>query len=128
MAVKAITMNVPQATLDDLQRRLARTRWPDEVEGAGWDYGSSVGYMKELADYWQHKYDWREQEANLNTQAQFKTEIDSREIRFIHERGKGPNPTPIILLHGWPDSIVRYLKLIPMLTNPVRFSGDANDS
>jgi pimeloyl-ACP methyl ester carboxylesterase len=128
MSIQPFQINVPQQTLDDLHERLARTRWADEVEGVGWDYGTNVGSMKELADHWQNKYDWRKQEAALNAFAQFKAEIDGKEIHFIHERGKGPNPTPIILFHGWPDSICRYLKLIPMLTDPAKYGANPNDS
>lgn len=128
MNVQPFTINVPQAVLDDLRNRLVRTRWTAEVEDVGWDYGTNLGYMKELADYWQYKYDWRKQEAELNKFAQFKAEIDGKEIPFIHERGKGPNPTPIILFHSWPDSMWRYFKLIPMLTDPAKYGGDPNDS
>ncbi len=128
MSIQPFQLNVPQATLDDLRERLAHTRWPDEIEGAGWDYGTNLQYMQELVDYWQHTYDWRKQEAEINKFAQFKTEIDGLDIHFIHERGKGPNPTPIILLHGWPDSICRYLKLIPLLTDPATYGGDPNNS
>jgi pimeloyl-ACP methyl ester carboxylesterase len=84
--------------------------------------------MKELADYWQHKYDWRKHEAELNRFAHFKAEVDGVSIHFIHERGKGPNPTPVILTHGWPDSFYRFHKVIPMLTDPGRFGGDTNNS
>ncbi|MCI0649477.1 MAG: epoxide hydrolase N-terminal domain-containing protein, partial [Chloroflexi bacterium] len=95
--VQPFKINVPQNVLDDLQKRLKRTRWTDEVEGTGWDYGTNLSYMKELVAYWQHQYDWRKQEAALNKVAQFKAEVDDKEIHFIHERGKGPNPTPLIL-------------------------------
>jgi len=128
MNVKPFSTKVPQAVIDDLQDRLSRTRWPEEIEGVGWDYGTDAAYMKELVDYWQHKFDWRKQEAELNKFAQFTTEIDGRELRFIHARGKGPNPTPLILFHGWPDSICRYLKLIPILTDPASYGGDPADS
>nr|WP_284738364.1 epoxide hydrolase family protein [Methanoculleus sp. CWC-02] len=111
-----------------MHRRLARTRWPDEVEGADWGYGTNLSYMKELADYWLHEYDWRAREAELNRFAHYAANIDGTELRFIHERGKGPDPMPLILFHGWPDSICRYLKLIPMLTDPARFGGDPADS
>jgi pimeloyl-ACP methyl ester carboxylesterase len=126
--IKPFKVNIPQADLDDLQERLARTRWTDEIEGVGWDYGTNLGYMKELADYWQNHYDWRKQEARLNSFNWFKAEIDGVGLSFIHERGKGPNPTPLILFHGWPDSVCRYLKLIPMLTDPASYGGDPNDS
>ena len=128
MSIQSFKIDIPQATLDDLRARLARTRWPDEVEGAGWDYGTNLQYMKELADYWQHTYDWRKQEARLNQFAQFKAEVDGVGIHFIHERGKGPNPLPIILTHGWPDSFYRMHKIIPLLTDPASYGGDPADS
>ncbi len=126
--VKPFTINIPQAALDDLQERLKRTRWPDEAPDSGWTMGTNLGYMKHLADYWQNKYDWRKHEAALNQFHHFTAEVNGLNIHFIHERGKGPNPTPILLLHGWPDSFYRYHKLIPMLTDPARFGGDPNQS
>jgi microsomal epoxide hydrolase len=128
MSIQPFTIQTPQAALDDLRDRLARTRWTREVEGAGWDYGTNVGYMKEFVDYWQHQYDWRKHEAELNKFVHFKADVDGLGIHFIHERGKGPNPLPLILTHGWPDSFYRYYKLIPMLTDPARFGGDPADS
>lgn len=128
MSIQSFKIAIPQATLDDLHARLAHTRWPDEVEGAGWDYGTNLGYLKELEDYWQHTYNWRKQEAELNTFTQFKAEIDGVKIHFIHERGKGPNPTAIILLHGWPDSFYRMHKIIPLLTDPASYGGNPADS
>ena len=128
MSIQSFNVHIPQATLDDLRKRLSRTRWPDEVEGAGWDYGTNLDYLKELMAYWQHEYDWQAQEAQLNQFAQFRAEIDGVGIHFIHERGKGPNPTPLILTHGWPDSFYRMHKIIPMLTDPASYGGDLADS
>jgi pimeloyl-ACP methyl ester carboxylesterase len=128
MTVRPFTVHIPQKTLDDLHRRLARTRWTDEVESAGWDYGTNLDYLKELVEYWQNQFDWRAQEAKLNQFAQFYAKIDSVGIHFIHERGKGPNPLPIILTHGWPDSFYRFYKIIPRLTDPKSHGGDAADA
>src|SRR5450432_4188828 len=97
MSIQPFKINIPQATLDDLRERLARTRWPDEVQGAGWDYGTNLEYMRELVAYWKDHYDWSKHEAELNRFAQFKAEVDGIGIHFIHERGKGPNPTPLLL-------------------------------
>src|SRR5262245_50618065 len=108
MSVQPIQFNTPEHMLDDLKKRLARTRWIDEPEGADWNYGTSLAYMKELASYWQHQFDWRAQEAALNQFHWYEVEINGEKLRFIHERGKGTNPTPIILFHGWPDSVCRY--------------------
>src|SRR5215207_1087849 len=128
MSVKPYQINVPQVTLDDLKRRLARTRWTDEAPQADWNYGGNLGYMRELAEYWQNKFDWRREEALLNQFHWFTATIDGVEMRFIHERGKGSNPTTNILFHGWPDSFYRYLKVIPLLTDPAAHGGNANES
>jgi pimeloyl-ACP methyl ester carboxylesterase len=128
MHIPSFTIDIPQATLDDVQVRLGRTRWPDEIEGAGWDYGTNLDYLKSLVDYWQYEFDWRAQEAKLNQFTQFRTEIDGLGIHFIYERGKGPNPTPLILTHGWPDSFYRMYKIIPLLTDPARYGGSPSDS
>jgi len=121
-------IDVPQAVLDDLRARLARTRWPQGSEGESWNYGTNLGAMKALVEYWQNGFDWRAQEARLNQFPQFKAEIDGVGIHFIHVRGKGANSMPIILTHGWPDSFYRFYKLIPMLTDPARFGGDPAQS
>lgn len=128
MPIQPFQINIPQQTLDDLHKRLARTRWTDEVEGTGWDYGTNLDYMKRLADYWQNQFDWRAQEAKLNQFAHFKADVDGIGIHFIHECGKGANPLPIILTHGWPDSFYRFHKLIPLLTDPEKYGGKAEDS
>lgn len=126
--VKPFSIHIPQAALDDLQVRLKQTRWPDEAPDSGWTMGTNLGYMKRLTEYWQSQFDWRKQEAALNELHHFTTEVNGIKLHFIHERGKGENPTPILLLHGWPDSFYRYHKLIPMLTDPARFGGDASQS
>lgn len=126
--VEPFNIKIPQSVLDDLRERLAHIRWTDEVEGSGWEHGISLEYMKELADYWLQTYDWRKHESTLNTFAQFKTNVDGVGIHFIHERGKGPNPTPLLLIHGFPDSFYRYHKVIDRLTDPAKYGGDPNSS
>jgi pimeloyl-ACP methyl ester carboxylesterase len=128
MSIQPFKIAIPQATLDDLHKRLAHTRWPDEIEGAAGSYGTDLAYMRELVDDWQKEYDWRKHEAALNQFAHFKTDVNGVNVHFIHERGKGPNPTPILLLHGWPDSFYRYHKVIARLADPVGFGGDPNPS
>ncbi len=122
------TINVPQPVLDDLQARLARTRWPDEVDGAGWAYGANREYLQALADRWQHGYDWRAEEAKLNRFAQFTAAVDGMDLHFVHIQGKGPNPMPLLLLHGWPDCFYRFHKIIPLLTDPASHGGRAEDA
>jgi epoxide hydrolase len=124
MTVQPWTIAVPQATLDDLSERLARARWIDAEQDDGWMYGIDLGYMRELVDYWQQSYEWRTHEAALNRFAHFKAQVDGVGIHFIHERGKGPNPTPLLLIHGFPDSFYRYHKVIERLTDPANYGGD----
>jgi len=115
MPANHFTVNIPQSTLDDLRERLAKTRWMDEVEGASWNYGTNLAYLKELVRYWHDEFDWRKQEAIINRFAHFRADVDGLGIHFIHERGKGGNPLPIVLTHGYPDSFLRFQKLIPLL-------------
>jgi pimeloyl-ACP methyl ester carboxylesterase len=128
MNIQPFEVHVPDTILHDLEQRLAFTRWPDEIPNSGWNYSTNLGYLKELIDYWRHKFKWREQEVKLNKFDQFKAQVDGVNIHFIHMRGKGANPIPIILTHGWPDSFYRFYKVIPMLTDPEKFGGKAEDS
>lgn len=128
MTAEPFRINLPQAVLDDLTRRLELTRWPGEVEGAGWNYGTNLAYLKDLVGYWQREYSWRKHEAELNTFRHFRAQIGGFGLHFIHERGKGPDPLPLLLTHGWPDSFWRFHKVMPMLTDPERFGGNAEDA
>jgi pimeloyl-ACP methyl ester carboxylesterase len=128
MTVEAYTVRIAQGALDDLRERLARTRWPDEVAGAGWEYGANLAYMRELLAYWRDGFDWRAREEALNRLAHFRASVEGFGIHFIHERGKGPDPLPLILLHGWPSSFVQMLKIIPLLTDPAGHGGDPADA
>jgi pimeloyl-ACP methyl ester carboxylesterase len=128
MSIQPFKIEIPSATLDDLQERLKRTRWTDEVSDAGWDYGTNLAYLKELVSYWQSEFDWRAREKALNQFSHFRTDVDGFNLHFIHERGTGENPLPIILTHGWPDSFIRMLKIIPLLTHPENYGGERQDS
>jgi pimeloyl-ACP methyl ester carboxylesterase len=128
MGISAFTIHIPDNELEDLRERIKRTRWPDEVDGAGWKYGANLTYMRELAAYWQDGFDWRAQERAMNSFPQFKAEFDGLSIHFIRLRGKGPAPLPILLTHGWPSSFFEMLKLIPLLADPGSHGGDPEDS
>ena len=128
MDIKPFTVSLRPAVLDDLRERLENTRWPDEAAEAGWDYGANLGFMRSLIDYWHEDFDWPAQERALNAFPQFVAEIDGQDIHFIHVRGRGPKPMPIILTHGWPSSIVEMLKLIPLLADPGAHGGDPADA
>lgn len=128
MAVERFHIHISDEILDDLKYRLHHIRWPDHLEDSGWDRGTELNYLKSLVSYWRDQYDWRTQESQLNRFSQFCCNIDGIDVHFVHERGKGPNPLPIILTHGWPDSYLRYQKIIPLLTDPVSHGGDPEDS
>ena len=127
-AVRPFSIEVPDATLDDLRERLARTRFPDQLEGAGWTYGTELSYLKELCAYWRSKFDWRAQERALNQFAHFRTDIDGLKIHFIHQRSKEKNAIPLIITHGWPGSFVEFTKIIGPLTNPIAHGGRSEDA
>src|SRR3989449_6850005 len=127
-AIVPFKIHVPDSVLTDLKRRLAQTRFADEIPDAGWDYGTNVVYLKNLVDYWRDKYDWRAQEKRLKAFDQFKTNIDGVDIHFIHQKSKKPNAMPLLLLNGWPSSIGEDEKGIGPLTDPVAYGGRAEDS
>ncbi len=126
--VRPFTVSISDSEIDDVKQRLARTRWPDPETVSDWSQGVRVANARSLVDYWERGYDWRRFESELNRFPQFLTEIDGLDIHFIHVRSKNPNAMPLILTHGWPGSIVEFLKLIGPLTDPVSFGGDAADS
>lgn len=127
-AIVPFKIQVPDETLRDLKARLARTRFPDEIPGTGWDYGTDLAYLKSLVAYWRDRFDWRAQERKLNEFDQYKTTIDGLEIHFIHQRSKVPNAFPLAVTHGWPGSIVEFTKVIGPLTDPVKYGGRAEDA
>jgi len=128
MSIQSFNVAIPQASLDDLRERLVRTRWPDERPGVGWSRGVPLGYLKGLAEYWRTGYDWRKQEAQLNTFPQFTTEIDGQHIHFLHVRSPEPDALPLIITHGYPGSIVEFMNIIGPLTTPRAYGGDGADA
>jgi pimeloyl-ACP methyl ester carboxylesterase len=127
-AIVPFRINVPDAVLRDLKERLARTRFPDQLQGVGWDYGTDPAYLKPLVEYWRDRFDWRAQERKLNAFDQFTTTIDGLTIHFIHQKSKVPNAMPLVLTHGWPGSIFEFHKVIGPLTDPVAHGGRAEDA
>jgi epoxide hydrolase len=137
--IRPFRIEIPQADLDDLAERLARTRFANELppdtsrpqQGPvlpGWEYGVPVGYVRDLVQYWQHKYDWRVWEARLNQYPQFITEIDGQPIHFLHVRSSEPDAVPLILTHGWPNTFLEYVDLVAPLTDPAGHGGEAADA
>jgi pimeloyl-ACP methyl ester carboxylesterase len=121
-------IEVPNEVIEDLSDRLSRTRWPDEVQGAGWDYGTSRSYLQELVEYWLTSFDWRTQERLLNELPQFSAMVDGFDIHFIHILGSGPSSFPLIITHGWPSSFFEMYKIIGPLTQPARHGADPAES
>ena len=119
---------VPDEVLHDLQMRLKLTRWADDFANEGWQYGTNTDYLKELVAYWIEHYDWRTHERAMNALPQFRTEIDGLPIHFVHVRGKGPKPKPLLLSHGWPWTFWEYKKVIGPLSDPGAHGGDPRDA
>ena len=122
------TLCVPDADIEDLKARLARTRFPDQTPGPNWAYGSDSKYMRMLVEHWRTTFDWRKAEARLNTFPQFMVPLHGIDVHYLHVPGKGPDPKPLLLLHGWPGSVFEFLEMIPRLTDPARFGGKAEDA
>lgn len=127
-AIVPFKIAVPDAVLTDLKDRLARTRFPNEIEGIGWEQGTNLAYLRELVTYWRTSFDWREQERRLNQMPQFITKIDGLDIHFVHQRSSRPDATPLVFIHGWPGSFFEVTKIIGPLTNPTAHGGSAEDA
>ncbi|WP_308639399.1 epoxide hydrolase family protein [Paenibacillus silvisoli] len=127
-AIRPFQVHVPEAELTDLRNRIKATRWPDKETVPDQTQGTQLDTMKKLADYWANEYDWRKLEARLNALPMFVTEIDGQDIQFIHVRSKHEGALPILLMHGWPGSIIEMLKIIDPLTNPTAYGGKASDA
>lgn len=117
-------IEIPQADLDDLHRRLGTVRWPSELPGVGWDRGVPLDYLKDLVEYWRTSYDWRVAEARLNSFPQFTTTIDGTKVHFLHVRSPEPDALPLLVTHGWPSSVAEFINVIEPLTNPRAYGGD----
>ena len=126
--VRPFTVAIPDSDIDDLKQRLARTRWPAPETVPDWSQGVRLENTRSLINYWEREYDWRRFESQLNRFPQFLSQIDGLDIHFIHVKSKNPNAMPLLLTHGWPGSIVEFLKLIGPLTDPVAFGGNVDDS
>lgn len=127
MPITPFTLSVPDDAIADLRARLARTRFPDQVGGA-WEFGTDLGFMERVVAHWQGAFDWRAAEARLNALPQFRVALDGIDQHFIRVEGQGPSPIPLLLVHGWPGSVLEFLDIIPRLTDPARFGGDPADA
>jgi pimeloyl-ACP methyl ester carboxylesterase len=128
MTERPFRIEIADSQLVDLRERLARTRWPDAVDGAGWRYGSDAEFLKALISHWRDRFDWRAAEARLNRFPQFLAKVDGIDIHFLRVKGKGPDPLPLVITHGWPSSIAEFTKVLPLLTDPASHGGRAEDA
>ena len=126
--IAPFTLNVAQSDLDDLQRRLAATRWPDKEVVGDWTQGAPLAKVQALCDYWRTGYDWRRCEAMLNGFGQYRTEIDGMGVHFLHARSPEPDALPVVITHGWPGSVIEFHKVIGPLTDPAAHGGDPADA
>ncbi|RFM27380.1 epoxide hydrolase family protein [Deminuibacter soli] len=122
--IRSFTARIPQDLLEDLKQKISVTRWPDEIPESGWHYGSSMAYMKALANYWLHRFDWRKTESHINAYPNFIADIDNHQLHFMHIKGKGAKSFPLLVTHGWPGSFMEMMPLIPLLTENPQFSFD----
>lgn len=119
---------VPQAVLDDLRSRLERVRPPDEIRGAGWEYGMRGAFLADLLEHWRDRFDWRAQEDGINALPSFRAEVDGFGVHYLHARGVGPDPFPLIVTHGWPGSFLEMMEILPLLADPGSHGGDPADA
>jgi pimeloyl-ACP methyl ester carboxylesterase len=127
-SIEPFEIRVDDSILEDLRQRLARTRFPDQIEATGWEYGIPIDYLRQLVEFWRDTYDWRAEEARLNEFSHFRTRIDEHSIHFIHARSPHDDALPLLITHGWPGSVVEFLDVIPRLTDPEAFGGSAADA
>ena len=127
-AIRPFRLAIEGDTIDDLHRRLDVTRWPERETVEGWSQGAPLANVRALCEYWRHGYDWRRCEQQLNALGQSVTEIDGLDIHFLHVRSPHPNALPMVITHGWPGSVVEFMKVIAPLTDPVPYGGDAVDA
>jgi pimeloyl-ACP methyl ester carboxylesterase len=126
--VRPFRIAIPDEALDDLRERLDRTRLPGQVAGAGWDYGTDMAFLRELIEHWRDRYDWRAAESALNRMPQFTASVHGTDLHFVHARGRGPAPLPLLFIHGWPGSFWEVHKIVGPLTDPAAHGGDPADA
>ncbi len=127
-AIAPFESRVPDAVLHAILARVADYPWHEMPDDGGWDYGANLDYMKELCAYWVDGFDWRAQETQLNSFPQFKATVDGIDMHFIHEKGSGPAPMPLMISHGWPGSVAEFMELVEPLAHPERFGGKVEDA
>ena len=126
--IKPFKIDIPDEELQEIYTKVKNYPWHEMPDDGGWNYGTNLDYMKEISNYWVKDFDWRKKEAEINKFSNFKTKVDNIDIHFIHEKGSGSNPTPLLLMHGWPGSVVEFLHIIEKLAHPENFGGKEEDA
>ena len=126
--IKPFKIDIPVKELKEIYSKVKNYPWHEMPEDGGWEYGTNLNYMKEISNYWVKDFNWKKHEAEINKFSNFKTNVDNIEIHFIHEKGSGRNPTPLLLMHGWPGSVIEFLHIIKKLAHPEKFGGNVEDS
>jgi pimeloyl-ACP methyl ester carboxylesterase len=128
MGIEPFTIPFSEPAVDDLRDRLRRTRWPDEISGANWEYGVDLSFLQQICEYWRERFDWKAQVERFSTFHHYRYSSEDIGIHFIYERGKGPAPIPLILTHGWPGSFLEMMRIIPLLSDPASYGGSSADA
>jgi pimeloyl-ACP methyl ester carboxylesterase len=126
--VKPFKVEIPNKLIEEIKEKVRKYPWHEMPNDGGWKYGTNLSYMKEISNYWVNNFDWKKQELKINKFLNFKTKINDIDIHFIHEKGSGLNPTPLLLMHGWPGSVIEFLHIIEKLTHPEKFGGKKEES
>ncbi|MDA8828637.1 epoxide hydrolase [Candidatus Pelagibacter bacterium] len=126
--INAFKVKISDQELDSIYNKIKKYPWHEMPDDGGWEYGTNLDYLKELSNYWVNNFDWRKSEAQLNRFSNFKSKVDDINIHFIHEKGSGSNPTPLLLMHGWPGSVIEFLHIIERLAHPEKFGGNIDDA
>ena len=126
--IKPFKINIADKTLEEIKTKVKNYPWHEMPNDGGWEYGTNLDYLKELSGYWVNNFNWKKYEKEINKFSNFKSKVDDIEIHFIHEKGSGSNPTPLLLMHGWPGSVIEFLHIIEKLAHPEKFGGNLEDA
>ena len=126
--IKPFKIDILDKTLEEIKTKVKNYPWHEMPDDGGWEYGTNLDYLKKLSDYWVKDFNWKKHEVKINKFPNFKSKVEDIEIHFIHEKGSGPNPTPLLLMHGWPGSVIEFLHIIEKLAHPEKFGGNEEDA
>jgi len=126
--VKPFKVKIPNSLIQEIKDKVKKYPWHEMPSDGGWEYGTNLNYMKEISNYWVNDFDWKKHQEEINKFSNFISKVENIDIHFIHEKGSGTNPTPLLLMHGWPGSIVEFIHIIKKLAHPEKFGGNEDDA